>query len=175
MERPERNDSLLFSPNSDLDLLAASLGLMVLLAVTVGPALAEIATQQLNVALLLGTVVGVPCLINLLRYKRAPWGCAVLPAGFFLYLGAYFAGFSGVTRTLLLGAPNALFLAYDLVFRPLRLHAAAQAALAQVREQVRDALGPLGVAWAREVLEARGVVHQRRAPHAAQLPQTSLP
>ncbi|RMG19125.1 MAG: hypothetical protein D6731_00325 [Planctomycetota bacterium] len=126
------NHSLLFSPDSDLDLLFAVLGLIVLLALTVGPALQELAEERPGLALGLLALAGLPALVNLLRYRRAPWGCAVLPAGFLLYGLAFAAGLSGVVRTLLLAAPNVLFLFWDGVLRAVRGRVRAAQALQDV-------------------------------------------
>ena len=50
----------------------------------------------LDLAMTLLALVGLPSVVNLLRYKRAPWGCAVLPASFLLY-GLRFRSFNSNT------------------------------------------------------------------------------
>jgi hypothetical protein len=101
----------------------------VLLALTVGPALAELAEHRIELAIAITGAVAVPALANLLRYKRSPWGCAVLPASFALYGLAYFLDRSGLECTVALGAPNALFLAWHVILKPLSGWVSAQAAL----------------------------------------------
>lgn len=125
----EKNNSLLFSPDSDTDLFVATLLLVILLALTVGPALAELAEHRIELAIAITGAVAVPALANLLRYKRSPWGCAVLPLSFGFYGLAYLFDRSGLECTVALGAPNAAFLAWHVLVKPAYGWATAQAAL----------------------------------------------
>ncbi len=111
---------MLFDPESNLDLLVALLGLVLALVAIVAPALEPLIAQgRPGLALLLVAVVGLPPLLNLARYRRAPGGCAVLPLGFLLCGAVYLLGGSPLEWALALAAPNVLFLVGDAALRPL--------------------------------------------------------
>ena len=120
---------MLFSEDSDLDLLLATLGTFAVLAFALKPAVEELGAPW---GPILALAAGFPTLINLVRYKRARWGCAFVPLGLGLWGVAFLAGASGLVQALLILLPNLAFYLYVTVGKPIRARREAAQALREI-------------------------------------------
>jgi hypothetical protein len=123
-------ERVLFDQDSELDLVLAVIGTMVFLVWALSPVVQGVAPPW---GMVLAVAAGWPTLANLLRYKRAPIGCAVVPAGLLLFLGARLAGLAPEIQAVALMLPNLPFYLWVSAIKP----------LAERREAV-NALGEIG-------------------------------
>lgn len=133
---------MLFEQDSELDLVLAVIGTMVLLAWGLAPIAKGVAPPW---GMLLVVLAGWPTLANLLRYKRAPIGCALVPAGLMLFVAARLAGAELEVQTAALMLPNLPFYLWVSAFKPLAERRAAVAALGEIDASQDPAL------WARHL------------------------
>ena len=120
---------MLFSQDNDLDLFFALGGVVIGLMIALRPAMSELGQPW---GTLLAIAVAVPTVSNLLRYKSAPLGCAVVPLGFLLWVLAWQLGRTWTERALLLGGPNLVFYAWRTGWRPWQLARLARQAIGEV-------------------------------------------
>lgn len=130
---------MLFSRDSSLPLLFGLIGLILGVWVVLEPALRPLVeAERGGLAAALALLVGVPALVNLARFQRAPGGCAAVPAGFLVAGVLFGVGRPPLEVAIGLAAPNALFLLADAVVRPLVARwreRAAMSALAAARRR----------------------------------------
>lgn len=110
---------MLFDPRSNFDLFLALGGVVLALVMVLPPAVAELGVERGHWAALLCAGVAIPLVANLLRYRKAKLGCAVVPLGFVLCGIAWGLQRPWTERALLLGAPNLLFFAWEFGVAPL--------------------------------------------------------
>ncbi|HBP16438.1 MAG TPA: hypothetical protein DEA08_01420 [Planctomycetes bacterium] len=153
---------MLFSQDNDLDLFFALGGVVIGLMIVLRPAMSELGQPW---GTLLAIAVAVPTVSNLLRYKSAPVGCAVVPLGFLLWVVAWQLGRTWTERALLLGAPNLVFYVWRTGWRPWRLRQLAQQALGALGGLgTTDELAPYLRHAASEVREAAASKLSERPP-----------
>lgn len=152
---------MLFSQDNDLDLFFALGGVVIGLMIVLRPAMSELGQPW---GTLLAIAVAVPTVSNLLRYKSAPLGCAVVPLGFLLWVVAWQLGRTWTERALLLGGPNLVFYVWRTAWRPWRLKHLAQQAL--------GAIGGLGTTaeLAPYLCHADGAVREAAASKLSERP-----
>lgn len=120
---------MLFESDSPVPLVlavgAVVVGVSAILAPVAGPL---ITAGRAPLALLLVGAAGLPAVVNLARYRRAPAGCAAVPLAFVAWGAAWAAGRSPVEQVVWLAAPNVALLGFEWGVRPaLRWQAARQA------------------------------------------------
>lgn len=120
---------MLFSEDSDLDLLLASIGTCAILAFALKPVVEQLGVPS---GPLVALAAGFPTLINLIRYKRARWGCAVVPLGLVAWGGAFLAGASPLVQALALLIPNLPFYLFVTVAVPVLARQRAAQALSEI-------------------------------------------
>jgi len=116
-----------------VDLFVALGILLLLLGLFVAPAVGELQADHPGWAAVLAVAGGVAPVANLLRYRRARWGCLALALGVTGYGGLWLAGRSTVACAWAVAVPNGLFLLGDLGLRPLVAHLQGRAAAARAR------------------------------------------
>lgn len=120
---------MLFDQDSELDLVLAVIGTMILLIWGLGPIVQGVTPPW---GMILAIAAGWPTLANLLRYKRAPIGCAVVPSGLVLFLGARLADLAPELQAAALMLPNLPFYLWVSAFKPLAERRAAVNALGEI-------------------------------------------
>lgn len=120
---------MLFDKDSELDLVLAVIGTMVVLIWALGPVVEGVGPPW---GMVLAIAAGWPTLANLLRYKRAPAGCAVVPTGLLLFLGARLANLAPELQAGALILPNLPFYLWVSAIKPFAERRAAVNALGEI-------------------------------------------
>lgn len=131
---------MLFHKDSQLDLLLAVLGTFAILVWALEPVVRLVGPPWGTV---LAIAAGWPTVANLLRYKRAPMGCAVVPTGLIFLLIAKVANLAPEVQAFALLIPNLPFYLWISLIKPLAERRGAVNALGQIDSSQDPAL------WAR--------------------------
>ncbi|MBL4846393.1 MAG: hypothetical protein JKY65_12770 [Planctomycetes bacterium] len=120
---------MLFERDSEFDLLLAVLGTLGLLVWALEPVVRLVGPPW---GPLLAIAAGWPTVANLLRYKRAPMGCAVVPAGILLFALARATNLAPEIQAFGLLIPNLPFYLWVSAIKPLLERRAATTAIASI-------------------------------------------